>query len=376
MVRTVWRFLNKNSHYIFGAGVVLSARANHQQWQRDVAAKLHPQPLTTLNCYPLVSVLVAAWNESHIIQQHIQAFLNLSYPNKQLILCAGGRDDTLELAQQYADGGSVIVIEQEPGKGKQAALRKALPYATGEIVYLTDADCLLNDDAFIRTIAPIANGEYDVVNGSSKPLTTQHKHPFVMYQWTVDYYANLHAPMLSSGLLGRNCAVSMEALQKSGGFDAEAKSGTDYTLARQLIDKGYEIYNEKHSMVETDYPDTVELYYYKRSRWLRNTLILGYQKKDYGSMLPSVLSSLIGVFMLLTPVVAIVTGPVLLAVWMVLLVHASLSRLRYVMLHIASLPISTLDVWVVGMLSLPLDFYIAATTLIQAAVPRWRSLWR
>ncbi len=375
-MKQAWWFLNQQSLYLFGAGVLISLLYNYYWWRRDQATKLEPQPLPALEQTPLISILVAAWNESSIIEQHISAFLALTYPNKQLVLCAGGNDDTLEVAQHYADARMIIVIEQDAGEGKQAALRKAFPFATGEIIYLTDADCLVNDDAFVRIIAPIVNGSYVAVNGSSRPLKVQEQSAFIMYQWAVDYYANLYAPHYSSGLLGRNCAVRADVLRQTGGFNAQAKSGTDYTLARQLIDAGYTIYNEKQSWVETDYPATLGLYYFKRSRWLRNTIVLGFQKKDYGSMLPSVLSSVVGIFMLLTPFAAIIMGPLVGALWLVLILHAILSRLRYVLLHRQSLKISPLKVVMAGLITLPFDFYIAATTLLQVIIPQWRTIWR
>lgn len=376
MVRKIWRFLNRRSNVVLWGGLALVAQRNYQQWGRDQTAIPMFQSRPVLERTPSVSVIVAAWNEATIIVQHIEAFLALEYPAKQLVLCAGGKDGTLDIANQYADGHTVIVIEQDAGKGKQVALRKALPYATGEIIYLTDADCLLNDDAFIRTIAPIANGRYQVVNGASRPLSSQATDAFVMYQWVVDYYATMYSPEHSNGLLGRNCAINAEALRSTGGFDAEAKSGTDYTLARQLIDAGYVIYNEKQSWVETDYPATLDLYYYKRSRWLRNTLVLGYQKKDYRSMLPSALSSAVGIFMLFTPIAAMIMGPFVGAVWLVLLVHASLSRVRYVWIHAHTMLVSPLKVTVAGLISLPIDFYVASTTFLQAIIPQWRSIWR
>lgn len=376
MVKKCWRFLNRHSFRIATWGALVSVQRNWRQWQHDQAALLKPMPRPVLDRTPSVSVIVAAWNEAAIIEQHIQAFLALAYPVKQLVLCAGGKDNTFDIASRYADGQTVIVIEQDAGKGKQAALRKALPYATSEIIYLTDADCLLNDDAFVRTIAPIANGQYQVVNGASRPLTSQETDPFVVYQWAVDYYATMYTPEHSSGLLGRNCAVGADALRSTGGFDAEAKSGTDYTLARQLINAGYLIYNEKQSWVETDYPATLGLYYYKRSRWLRNTLVLGFQKQDYGSLLPSALSSAVGIFMLVTPIAAIIMGPFAGAVWLILLMHAGLSRVRYVWLHAHTMLVSPIKVILAGWISLPLDFYVAATTFLQALIPQWRSIWR
>lgn len=376
MIEDVWRFLNQNSLPIFMLGTLILVWRNYLHWKKDQSVKSDTQPLPSLEQTPLVSVVVAAWNEEKWIEDHIRTFLQLNYPAKQLVLCAGGKDNTLELANNYADGKTVIVIEQEAGKGKQVALRKALPYATGEIIYLTDADCLLNDDAFTRTILPIVKGDYQVVNGTSRPLASQVTNPFVVFQWSVDYYTNLHSPKLSSGLLGRNCAVKSTALRQTGGFDAEARSGTDYTLARQLIDAGYEIYNEKKSIVETEYPETIETYYHKRSRWLRNTIVLAFRKKDYESMVPSVFTSFIGLFMLLMPLVALVLGPIIGVVWLLLLFHAVLSRLRYVYLHSDTVDISAPKVALVGILFLPLDFYISSMTLLQVIVPRWRNTWR
>ena len=66
---------------------------------------------------PKVSVLVAAWNEADIIREHIQSFLGLHYPNKELILCAGGEDGTYRIAREQGHT-KVKVLEQQRGEGK------------------------------------------------------------------------------------------------------------------------------------------------------------------------------------------------------------------------------------------------------------------
>ncbi|NJK33015.1 MAG: glycosyltransferase [Deltaproteobacteria bacterium] len=87
-------------------------------------------------------MLVAAWHEADHIGAHIAAFQALRYPNKELILCAGGADGTCAIAQGCANE-SIHILEQMPGEGKQRALRRCYAAASGELIYLTDADCLL-----------------------------------------------------------------------------------------------------------------------------------------------------------------------------------------------------------------------------------------
>src|SRR5687768_5466499 len=89
----------------------------------------------------VVSILVAAWNEAEHIDDLIASCLRWAYPRKELVLCAGGADDTLRRARRW-EGAGVRVLEQLPGEGKQGALERCLREATGEIIVLTDADCV------------------------------------------------------------------------------------------------------------------------------------------------------------------------------------------------------------------------------------------
>lgn len=139
-------------------GVVLAAY-HLRRWQRDrTQAKLvnpirDPYPLQAT---PKVSLLVPAWNEAHNLPDHIQSFLELTYPNKELILCAGGTDQSYAVARR-CEGNTIHVLEQMAGEGKQQALRRCLEIATGEIIFLTDADCILTNAVFTWTLARSRN---------------------------------------------------------------------------------------------------------------------------------------------------------------------------------------------------------------------------
>jgi len=66
-------------------------------------------------------------------------------------LAPWGEDGTFKLASRHV-GPQVKVLRQAPGEGKQRALARAFDETRGEVIFFTDADCLLADETFERTI--------------------------------------------------------------------------------------------------------------------------------------------------------------------------------------------------------------------------------
>jgi cellulose synthase/poly-beta-1,6-N-acetylglucosamine synthase-like glycosyltransferase len=323
--------------------------------------------------YTLVSVLVAAWNEAEDLPHLIESFLQLDYPAKELILCAGGRDDTYEIAQQYAKQ-CVTVLKQQAGEGKQQALAHCLRQAAGTIIYLTDADCILNTDAFTRTVHPIARDETVAVSGASRPLKSQQENAFAIYQWAVDRYSTHRLGENSPGFKGANAAIRADILRQVGGFDTPAPTGTDYTLARQVIGAGYTIRNVPESEVETRYPVDVRAYYFKQSRWLRNLLVIGWRTRDWPQLRNGVKSCLIGLAFVGMPFLAIVLSPAVLAVWILLWGYACASRVRYV--RLSGVPVTSRFATLTAALgTFWLDVVVWSSTLLQIVNPMWRRKW-
>lgn len=223
-----------------------------------------------------VSVLVAAWNERGSIDEHIRSFLALAHDEKELVLCAGGEDGTHGIAQRWA-GPRVKVLEQQPGEGKQAALRRCLAEATGEVILLSDADCVFTDDAWNRLLEPLARGTAQVVTGTSEPRVDQRDKPLVRYQWYGDVYWAHIMPKTVDGVLGRNCALLRSVLDDIGGFDTPAATGTDYVLSRLLEDAGYTIVTAPGSRIATEYPESPGAYLRMWRRWNKNLVLQGFR---------------------------------------------------------------------------------------------------
>lgn len=354
---------------------------NCRLWQRDkalLARKKEAEPLQALETWPdlpLISVLVGAWNEAGTIEQHIKSFLRLRYPRKELVLCAGGDDGTYDLAEAFASD-QVLVLRQDAGEGKQRALRRCLERAGGSIIFLTDADCLLDDEAFERTIAPLISEGEMVATGTSKPVSAQRANAFVLHQWFIQLGAAVRSGEYVDGLLGRNAALNRDVLEAIGGFDADVRTGTDYCLAKQVLHHGYRIRHVPDTAVETAFPVTPGDYRRQQSRWLRNVVLHGLRSESYAEVVRAAAPSILGTLMLAGPFLSLLLGPVAVAGWLAALSHALISRVRYMRFGVL---MTGCPFPVIGYLSLPtymaFDLITWASTLLQYFSKRHRAQW-
>lgn len=206
----------------------------------------------------------------------LESLLAIDWPNLDIVVCAGGTDRTAPIAQRYAKNHPDVItwLEQHPGEGKQSALRRAFSRSRGEIIYLTDADCVVSRDTLARLIEPIASGRADATSGTARPIPEQIGNPWVRHQWASAWVEDRSPRGHGLGLLGRNCAVRRDAIEATGAFVEPVATGTDYHLAKMVLSLGYRI-EFVPAFVETRYPETVGHYLRQQSRWLRNVVIHG-----------------------------------------------------------------------------------------------------
>lgn len=328
----IWDLIDSRQILLWGLAAV--AGYNFILWFHDwnlshhFRKKLSEAP--ALSCTPRVSALVAAWNEQFQIDNHIRSFLALNYSNIELILCAGGTDDTLQRAQRY-EGGCITVLEQCPGEGKQRALARCLQHASGDIIYLLDADCVYLDSALTRLLMPLVEEGEQVATGSTCPLAEQSDKILPTYLFALETVWTARQPMHIQGLQGANTAITRRALDKINGLDFAAPTGTDYLLAQRLIKSGIAIRYVSTSIIPTEYPRTIRTYLRQRSRWLRNLLIHGLHHKSRRDVWATVRTISVGGLMLLMPLSIFVLGNIALVIWFLLAAHALTSKIRYVL---------------------------------------------
>jgi len=118
---------------------------------------------------PLLSIIVPVYNEVATIDIVLRAVLQAQLPGvtKQLIIVDGGSEDgTRERVLTYQDIPGVEVLCEPRPAGKGVAIRRALPYAVGDLILIQDGDLEYSVEDYGALLAPLLASECDVVLGS------------------------------------------------------------------------------------------------------------------------------------------------------------------------------------------------------------------
>jgi poly-beta-1,6-N-acetyl-D-glucosamine synthase len=132
-------------------------------------ARLWPRPVLTAVHTPSVTLLIAAYNEEAMIAQKIENSLMLDYPPERLqILVAadGSADRTAQIVAAYAARGSVTLNYEPVRRGKMAAINRAMPHATGDIIVFSDANNFYQADALRELVKPFADASVGAASGA------------------------------------------------------------------------------------------------------------------------------------------------------------------------------------------------------------------
>jgi glycosyltransferase involved in cell wall biosynthesis len=152
--------------------------------------------------YPLVSVLIPAYNVADYIEETISSVLAQTWSNLEIIVVDdGSKDATLAKARQF-EGEKVRVVTQK-NAGASAARNHAFSLATGEYIQYLDADDLLHPHKIQAQMHCLAGQPSTVLSASAWTMfyTVPDKHalkPTILWRdysnpvdWLVNAWQNL-----------------------------------------------------------------------------------------------------------------------------------------------------------------------------------------
>ncbi len=132
-----------------------------------------------------LSVVVPAYNEKDTVAQLLERVAAAPLPEQIeleiVVIDDGSSDGTVdELRRIEAEGVPPILLQvHEQNRGKGAAIRTGLAAASGDILLIQDADLEYDPREYRALLAPILDGDADVVYGS-RFLGGPHR---VLYFW-------------------------------------------------------------------------------------------------------------------------------------------------------------------------------------------------
>lgn len=132
----------------------------------------HKKPGTTqhVNDYPMLTLVIPAFNEEDFIENKIQNTLLLDYPPGRLeiiFVTDGSTDNTPGLVSNYPQ---FILMHTDERRGKIAAMNRAMKAVKTPFVVFCDANTLLNKEALKEIVRHYADPKVGGVAGEKKVI--------------------------------------------------------------------------------------------------------------------------------------------------------------------------------------------------------------
>jgi cellulose synthase/poly-beta-1,6-N-acetylglucosamine synthase-like glycosyltransferase len=214
-----------------------------------------------------VSIVVAARNGERYMREKIETLLALDYPKELVditIVSDGSTDRTDEIVGEYAAAG--VKLMRAPGGGKAAALNRALPTLTGDLIFFTDVRQPLAPDALRRIAACFASPEVGAVSGLLRILSgaTQSEADVGMYwryeAWIRDNLSRLDSIFGATGAIYAMRRELVTALPEDILLD-------DMYQPLNAFFRGYRLIVETGALAY-DYPTTADVEFGRKVRTL------------------------------------------------------------------------------------------------------------
>ena len=265
--------------------------------------------------FPLISIIIPAYNEERTIRKCLQSVLALDYPALEIVVVNdGSRDKTGAIVDEIRTASPIpLTLVNQPNKGKGAALNVALEHVHGEFYATLDADSMVEPHVLKRLLPYFVD---DSVACVLPPLKIKDPTNMLQRIQRYEYIINMFHKMLNSMLEAVHVAPGpfsvfrTSVVKRLGNYD-EKNITEDLEIALRLQKHHYKIIQTGEAAVYTLPPDNLRDLYKQRNRWYKGAILNSYQykslmfKKEYGDFgamrLPTViLGGILSIVVLLT----------------------------------------------------------------------------
>jgi glycosyltransferase involved in cell wall biosynthesis len=128
-----------------------------------------------------VSVIIPVFNEAATLQEIARRVSAAAVEITEVIFVDdASTDGSRDILEELAGHSGYRILFQDKNQGKGAALARAIPEVTGDIVIFQDADLEYDPVDYPKLITPLLDGKADVVYGSRFAGSEAHR---VLYFW-------------------------------------------------------------------------------------------------------------------------------------------------------------------------------------------------
>jgi cellulose synthase/poly-beta-1,6-N-acetylglucosamine synthase-like glycosyltransferase len=221
---------------------------------------------------PLVSVVIAAYNEEDVIEKTTLALLKNDYRAFEIIIVDDGSTDrTFSILSSMSNLHDIRVIRNKTNLGKCRSIEVGIESSAGQIICLIDADTVVCQQFLSEIIQPILTDEADAICGNIK---VGNKTNALTHFQSIEYISilsRIRAIQDISGFIttmpGAASAFKKSVLASVGGYSSGSLAeDADFTIRLSLKNK--RIRFTPKATAYTEVPSSWKSLFFQRRRWV------------------------------------------------------------------------------------------------------------
>jgi len=205
-------------------------------------------------------VLLSVHNEEHLIKKRIVNLLESDYPKdliEVLVASDGSTDTTDEIVDSMNRVDSRIRLFKTKRGGKSAAQNKAVPYASGEVVVLTDAEAMFDKNTIKNLMKGFDDSKVGCVSGRLVLINSKSGSISEGQGFYWKYETLLRRLECRIGTL-HTASGQIMAFRKNLFVPFDCNYGDDCIIPLDIISQGYRVIHEDTAIAYDTFPSTME----------------------------------------------------------------------------------------------------------------------
>lgn len=228
--------------------------------------------------YPLVSVIVPAYNEGILIAAAVEPLMAMDYPRYEVVVVDdGSNDDTFERALELSTiyGSERLRVITQPNGGKAVALNTGIAAARGELILCMDGDSVLEPQTIREAVKHFADPGVGAVGGNVKVINRVNH---LTRLQALEYIEGLSLVRTAHAFFRRVAVIPgpigifrKSVLEEVGGY-LPGTFAEDCELTLRIMLAGWKIKYEPAAIAWTEAPEALDALFKQRYRWARGIL--------------------------------------------------------------------------------------------------------
>ncbi len=225
--------------------------------------------------YPLVSVIIPAYNEEKVLGKTVKSVLRSQYRNLEVIIIDdGSKDRTWEITKELRSDPRIRGLHQR-NRGKSSAVNRGIKVSRGSIFISIDADTIFLPNTISKMVRFFHDPE---IGGVAGVVKVGNVNSWITRWQALEYITSISIERASQAFMksiviapGACSAWRKHAVKKAGGYSA-ATMAEDCDLTLAVHRAGYQIVQDMSAFAYTESPETLRDLAKQRFRWIFGTI--------------------------------------------------------------------------------------------------------